>query len=214
MTPITTEQFISRFLPAAQATERSHGLPAFYTLAMHLSEQGRNLTPPGNMCFGIKADPSWKGKRQLLLTWEWYATAAPRHQYTIRTEPLNGGFKHIIKDWFRAYDSIEESYADHAAFLRKNRRYAPAFAVAKGDDEGFARAVAAAGYSTDPLKFQKLRDIISYLKKKAQALGLSLEPPVPASSPSPAWPTSWPAPAADSTPGAELPAAAAPGAGI
>ena len=47
---------------------------------------------------------------------------------------------------------------DHAAFLHQNRRYAACFDCTTGD--AFAKAVAEAGYATDPYYAGKLTSII------------------------------------------------------
>lgn len=64
-----------------------------------------------------------------------------------------------IKAKFRAYPDWLGSINDHAQFLLKNKRYLPAFTYTD-DGEAFARAVAAAGYATDPDYAAKLVSII------------------------------------------------------
>jgi flagellar protein FlgJ len=53
-----------------------------------------------------------------------------------------------IVDKFRKYPNWDSCIRDRAGFFRDNPRYAKCFAEKSG--EGWARAVAAAGYATDP----------------------------------------------------------------
>lgn len=173
---LTAEQFLKMFWPVAFATEQATGLPRYYLLAMHVSEQGLVADPPGNMCFGIKAGPTWQGKRQLLPTWEVFDSPHVKwpHQVIRITPRSDGKYRYDLYDEFRAYDSIGDCYADHAAFLRHNPRYHAAWAYAgAGHDEQFTQAVIAAGYSTDPGKIKIMLDTIAWLKKKSSDYGLS-----------------------------------------
>jgi flagellum-specific peptidoglycan hydrolase FlgJ len=61
----------------------------------------------------------------------------------------DGKFTYVVRDWFRVYPSPAEAFLAHGHFLRDNHRYAPAFQHLD-DPFAFARAVAAAGYATDP----------------------------------------------------------------
>lgn len=179
-TPISGEQFIRLFLPAAIAAEKKTGMPRFFTLAMHESEQGPNATPPGNMCFGIKAGPKWKGLRQLLTTWEVFDTPNVKWPFPIIKITLrkDGKFRYDLKDEFRAYATIGESYDDLANFLTVNPRYKAAWQhTGPGNEVGFTTAVVKAGYATDPNKLKIMLDTIARLKKKAEVLGLSSPPP-------------------------------------
>ena len=92
--------------------------------------------------FGIKADASWHGP----IT-------------TQKTAEVVDGKTVTITASFRAYGNWLGSIQDHAAFLLDNPRYRPAFAYTDGPD--FAKAVAAAGYATDPDYAAKLIEIIN-----------------------------------------------------
>ena len=131
MDNITTAEFIRFFLPIATAVEQQTGMPRIYSLAMHITEQGRNSHPPGNMCFGIKPGPRWTGKRQLLRTWEVFDSPHMKwpHEVFHIIPRADGKYRYDLLDEFRAYDTIQESYLDHAAFLKQNPRYAAAWLV-------------------------------------------------------------------------------------
>lgn len=128
---MTPRNFIAAIAPAAQASAQLTKIPASFTVAEGALESGWGNHAPGMNLFGIKADPSWKG----LIT-------------TQRTREVIKGQSVFINANFRAYSDWLGCIQDHAEFLQDNPRYAPAFECTDG--ESFARAVAEAGYATDP----------------------------------------------------------------
>jgi flagellar protein FlgJ len=82
--------------------------------------------------FGMKAGSSWRGETVAKWTVEYADGLAER-----RVEK------------FRTYANPGESFADYARLIGNNPRYAQALAH-HGDAEAYARAVADAGYATDP----------------------------------------------------------------
>lgn len=132
---MTPEEFFPYVLAAAQKTQAGSGIPAGFTMAQAAVESawnGSGLSQQDYNFFGIKAIGGWTGPTQ---TW-------PTREF------LQGHYV-TIEAPFRKYASLEEGFADHAAFLTGNARYRGAFACA-GDSVAFARAVQAAGYATDP----------------------------------------------------------------
>lgn len=129
--------FIAMLLKAARECQRVTGIPASFTLAQAALESSWGARAPGNNLFGIKADRSWKGATVDVATHEVYK-----------------GVRIPVTDKFRAYSTWEDCMVDHAAFFRRNPRYAACFREATG--EGWASAVAAAGYATDPDYAKKL----------------------------------------------------------
>lgn len=123
--------FITMLLPAAQATHRATGIPASLILAQAALESGWGARAPGCNLFGIKPGPKWKGPVTLVTTHE-----------------VIKGVRMQVIDKFRAYKDWADCMVDHANFLKVNPRYAPCFKEQTG--EGWARAVAKAGYATDP----------------------------------------------------------------
>ncbi len=123
--------FIDMLLPAAQACQRAHGIPASFTLAQAALESGWGARAPGNNLFGVKADRAWKGR----------TVDVPTHE-------VIKGQRIAIVDKFRAYATLADCIADRADFFRKNPRYKDCFKEKTG--EGWARAAAKAGYATDP----------------------------------------------------------------
>lgn len=85
-----------------------------------------------NNLFGIKASAGWQGESVARRTLE-FAGGVPRQEVAR----------------FRAYDDVAASFDDYATFLSENPRYRPV--LENGSDiEGFARAIGASGYATDP----------------------------------------------------------------
>lgn len=187
--------FAAKYGAAALATERKYGVPALVTLAQHIWEGGWENKNPGFNLFGVKAIGGWTGPKQLQKTWEVHST--PNVKYPriekvtqLTTGPHAGKYRYECWDWFRKYGSVQEAYEDHAKFLVQNRRYKPAFAV-KNDPYAFAKAIAKAGYATDPDYYNKLSGTITQLKKAGLA-----QPAAPAPSSSPVSSGSTPNPAA------------------
>lgn len=134
-------EFLDQLLPAARACQCSSGIPVSFTLAQAALESSWGQRAPGFNLFGVKADKSWKGA----------TVDVPTH------EVVNGASVAVTCK-FRAYASWAECMKDHADFFLVNRRYANCFREKTG--EGFARAVAAAGYATDPQYADKLIAVI------------------------------------------------------
>jgi flagellar protein FlgJ len=128
---MTPAEFIDQMLPGARACQRTAGIPVSFTIAQAALESGWGKDAPGNNIFGIKADSSWKGPTVRFPT----------------TEVVNGKRIRIIGT-FRAYPNWAACIQDRAQFFLRNPRYARCFNEHTG--AGWARAVAAAGYATDP----------------------------------------------------------------
>jgi len=133
--------FIALLLAGAQECQRVTGIPASVTIAQAALESGWGERVLGNNLFGIKADKAWKGK----------TVDVPTHE-------VIKGKRVFVVDKFRAYDSWAECVMDRARFLMANPRYAKCFREKTG--EGWARAMAAAGYATDPAYAEKLIEVM------------------------------------------------------
>nr|AXS01378.1 mannosyl-glycoprotein [uncultured bacterium] len=131
---------------AANDMKKSGVLASLKTAqAVHESGWGTSaLATRANALFGIKADSRWKGKVYSAATKECYDGVN-----LTATEAL-----------FRAYDSWEDSLADHSAFLRENARYAAV--IGETDYKKACTAIHAAGYATDPDYAEKLIKIIEH----------------------------------------------------
>lgn len=136
--------FIQQISPAAQASMRASGVPASFIVAQAALESGwgeSRLAKEGKNLFGVKAHGSWRGEILTLNTREF----------------MNGQWITVPAHW-RQYADWLDCLNDHAAFLKQNPRYAACFECTSG--ETFARAVANAGYATDPEYANKLVSII------------------------------------------------------
>lgn len=161
---LSPRAFYRRYIAFARATEAADGVPALFTLAQSAVETGWGASAPGNMMFGVKAKPSDPPEhRQLLRTREVLKTPNARFPEVISVTPRpDGRYDYVVRDWFRKYDSPEDSFRDHALLLK--RRFASAFTFAP-DPYGFAKEVARKGYATAPNYFQALSAAISTLKR-------------------------------------------------
>lgn len=133
----TPQTYIERFKGIAISSMNRYGIPASITLAQGILESGNgnsDLAKYANNHFGIKCTSDWKGK---------------------------GYYKDDDKkdDCFRVYSNPEESYRDHAEFL-KRKRYAFLFELDKDDYKGWARGLKQAGYATNPRYPELLISII------------------------------------------------------
>lgn len=134
---LTREDYILKYKHLAiQEMERT-GIPASITMAQGLLESGNGnsrLAVKANNHFGIKCH-DWNGKKM-------------RHDDDARRE------------CFRKYNSVEESYQDHSAFLTSKSRYAALFEIPATDYKGWARGLKKAGYATSPTYAEALIRII------------------------------------------------------
>jgi flagellar protein FlgJ len=145
---MTVTDFIKRTYNAAMAVQAKYNVNALVAMAQSAQETGWGASTPGNMFFGIKAGTGWTGKKQLLWT----------HEY------INGVYTKV-QAWFRAYDSVEESFEDWAHFLSSNSRYANALNYPDNPNQ-FITEIAKAGYATDPNYASSIIAKIDTIKKK------------------------------------------------
>lgn len=137
-------------MPYALETQAKKGISALFILAQAALESGWGGRVFGNMFFGVKDTDGLNGNEQLLTTREVHNN--PNVKYPVILKITQTGkrlWEYRVKDWFRKYNSPEESFTDHADFFFKNKRYAEALKV-RSDPYAFARAIAKAGYATDP----------------------------------------------------------------
>lgn len=170
---MTPEQFVISFFSFAKASAAKSGISHIAMLAQAAWESGWGKHAPGNMLFGIKASMSLpESKRQLITTTEYLRKPDVKFPEVISvTRMSNGLYKYKIKDWFRKYDTPEESFTDHSNFFLQNKRYAEALKV-KHDPYLFIDAIAKAGYATDPTYAKNLKQVAEMIQKKIEKLKL------------------------------------------
>ncbi|CAH0349208.1 flagellar assembly peptidoglycan hydrolase FlgJ [Aquabacterium sp. CECT 9606] len=145
-----SEQFVREHQAAAKAAEAATGIPANHILGQAALESGWGKHQPkmadgttSHNLFGIKANSSWTGKVAEVTTTEYI-----------------GGVARKVTAKFRAYDSYEDAFKDHAQLLSKSPRYSQT--VAQADTaQGFAKGLQKAGYATDPAYADKLTKVIN-----------------------------------------------------
>ena len=165
---MTPAQFVAAYLADARQSEARTGVPALFVLAQSALESGWSSAKPGSAMFGIKAGGACAGARQLLKTREVFAdrNQGGRFPEVVSIAPrADGKFDYVVKDWFRAYASPAESFADHGQMLRADPRYARCFETQ--DPREFARRIAAAGYATDPGYAASLIAVIATIERAA-----------------------------------------------
>ncbi|MGN6478496.1 MAG: glycoside hydrolase family 73 protein [Flavipsychrobacter sp.] len=158
---MSPEQFVKQYWPYAKAAEVKDGVPALFSIAQSAQETGWGQTIVGNMMFGVKDTDGINGNEQLLVTTEYNSRPDVKYPFILSvTEVIKGKrWKYKIKDWFRKYPSPEESFRDHAVFLKKNPRYSKAFYYLHSPYQ-FAKEVCAAGYATDPNYYASIESIM------------------------------------------------------
>lgn len=165
---MTKTEYVNKFYKSAKAAQDKTGIPALATLAQGALESGWGKICPGNMLFGIKDTDGINGNEQLLVTTEYSRSATANFPRIVSVTPVirNGQkwFKYIIKDYFRKYNTLEDSFVDHSQFFIKNKRYAKALAV-KNDPYLFIDEIAKAGYATAPGYADTLKSIARSIEK-------------------------------------------------
>lgn len=164
---MTPKEFVQEYLPYAKQTEEKTGIDARFTLAQAALESGWGKHAPGNMFFGVKAVKSTpNAKRQLLTTTEYFTDDKQEYRFpeVIRIIKEGKRFKYTVKDWFRKYESPEESFTDHAQFFFDNKRYRTALDF-RSDPYKFAEEIAKAGYATAPDYANILKSVIKTVEK-------------------------------------------------
>ena len=125
--------YIEKYSSLAVKHQKQYGIPASITLAQGLLESGAGrseLARMSNNHFGIKCHSDWKGKRV-------YYDDDKKD------------------DCFRKYNKPEDSFEDHARFL-KRARYASLFELKVTDYRGWAKGLKRCGYATDKSYANKL----------------------------------------------------------
>ncbi len=147
---MTPSLFKLAYLADAQASEAATKVPWAFTLGQAAVESAWGENAPQFNFFGIKADASWSGLKQLLLTHELLRTNNVQFPEVISITLQPGGlYLYRIKDWFRAYENAQEGFIDHGLFLTENSRYAAAFQLpAPIDPINFVKIIATQGYAT------------------------------------------------------------------
>ncbi|MDL2310393.1 glucosaminidase domain-containing protein [Peptostreptococcaceae bacterium OttesenSCG-928-C18] len=139
------QDFIAKVGAVAAEDMEKSGILASLIIAQAILESGwgmSELAANANALFGIKAGSRWNGRVFSIATKECYDGVNFTDEVAL----------------FRAYDSWEDSIADHSAFLVGSSRYAAV--IGEKDYKIACTAIHAAGYATDPTYAEKLITII------------------------------------------------------
>ena len=143
--PGTKRAFLDAIRPAAERAAERLGVSARSLMAQAALETGWGRSLPRHESgessfnlFGIKAGRSWQGPIVNSDTQEFIEGKSVRQV-----------------DAFRAYQSIEQSFADHRRLVSSSRRYQAALNTGT-DTAAFASALQRGGYATDPRYAEKL----------------------------------------------------------
>lgn len=168
---------ILKLARAAVDAEWRTGFPAEVLFAQAAIESRYLQSAPGNNPFGIKFVPGRHKSKQLLRTREWFAPEdiAPwlmrqPGRSIIREEggpDARGRRLYVVKDWFAAYESLEEAIADYVRLLTRGR-YEEAWREYQQtrDWRRLMHRIAEAGYATAP---DYARVLLSVLDDRAIA---------------------------------------------
>ncbi len=145
----TPERFVASVWPHAEAAARELGTQPEVLVAQAALETGwgrhvirRSDGESSHNLFNIKADRRWDGDRATVSTIEYRRGVAVRERAA-----------------FRAYDSFEDSFRDYVDFIKNSPRYSNALRQA-ANPEAYITELHRAGYATDPLYADKIKQIM------------------------------------------------------
>ena len=171
-------RFVEVVYPAAaRLYERQDSVHPVFVTAQAALETGWRIGGMGNNLFGITCGTAWRGRTQLVLTTEYFTSAAKKFyapEEVVSITPVSEGrFKYRVYRLFRVYDSPEECLSDHFALLRKPG-YADAWPY-RDDPKEFARRISnseGARYATAPNYAAVMAGVIDTVEKCVKELGL------------------------------------------
>lgn len=172
MAKLTPKDFVNKYYPYAAECEKNTGLPLEISLTQGALETGWSGSTPGNLFFGEKCPIGWQGKKQLLRTTEIMKDGNQSHRfpkvYSIEQRP-DGKYLYVVDDWFKAFDSITESFESHARLITGNNRYMPVLAAKPNIDKMFEQ-LQACGYATATNYADTLKSVYKMIKPHIEAI--------------------------------------------
>lgn len=146
--PESPEEFVDYAYQFSKSAAERLGVDANVIIAIAALETGWGTHLPSdgdavsNNYFGIKADSRWQGP----------AVDSETLEYS-------DGVFNKLKQSFRAYQDLGDSFNDFAEFLLGNERYSKALEYA-GDTKKFLQEIQKAGYATDPKYADKILNVL------------------------------------------------------
>ena len=147
--PDSPEDFVDYAYEFSKPAAKRLGVDANVIIAIAALETGWGSHLPSNgdevsnNYFGIKADSRWQG-----------------HSIDSETLEFENGVFNKLKQSFRAYQNLGDSFNDFAEFLLGNERYARALEFAH-DAKHFLQEIQKAGYATDPKYADKVLNVLN-----------------------------------------------------
>ncbi len=135
---MTTAQYIEKYKGCAIEQMLIYNIPASITLAQGILESKCGNSPLAiyaNNHFGIKCHDDWTG------------------DYYVYDDDKKG-------EHFRKYQNVDDSYRDHALFLKSRPWYTFLFNYSRIDYKDWANGLERAGYATDKDYARQLLEII------------------------------------------------------
>lgn len=162
---MTPELYVKTYYPEAKKVEQGTGFHFLILLTQGALESDWGRNAPGYNFFGIKDTDGINGNEQLLTTTEYLSNTKAHFPVIISIAKIGKRFKYKVKDWFRKYDSAEDSFENYVRFILANPRYKSAIAF-KQNPERFFEEIAKAGYATAPDYAKSLKDVMKSVKKR------------------------------------------------
>lgn len=136
-----SSEYVDKYAEFAIEQQQKYGIPASVTLAQGILESANGQSQLSRECnnhFGIKAGKSW---------------IDAGGQYGLYTDDRPN-------EKFCKYASVADSYEHHSLILKNNGRYAPCFALAADDYQGWCRGLQKAGYASSKQYASSLISVI------------------------------------------------------
>lgn len=150
---MTQTEFINKYYNFAASAAKDSGISPILILSQAFLESGggkSTLAAKYNNFFGIKATPSWMGRKVNFKT----------------KEQRPDGSEYTITASFRVYNSPADAFADHIKFLQTNPRYRKAGLFLNPNNYALqADSLQRAGYATDINYASKLKNISNGIVK-------------------------------------------------
>ncbi len=136
---VTPQDFVKAILPAAKQFAKQLGVDPkmLVAQAIHETGWGNHMVEDENgqssfNLFNIKGGGSWDKQQAKVTTTEYIDGQAVK-----------------VKEPFRKYDSMQESFQDYVSLIKNNKRYQNALSNSH-DAEKYMHQLQQAGYATDP----------------------------------------------------------------
>ncbi len=164
----TKTEFVQNLWPMAQEAAQVLGIQPQALIAQAALETGWgdhlmkfNSGKLANNLFGIKAGQRWDGAKVSVSSLEYEQDTAVNK-----------------RSYFRAYDSLADSFKDYTSFIQDNPRYTAALQNG-GKSVAYFTELQRAGYATDPKYASKINSILNGSVIRDALETLKLEEQVP-----------------------------------